>query len=117
MCDSFYVTGEAQSVYPGQHEERSLYRCERNKSISFRFKDVRLLDSPFKQNMGVNRMDVVETVRLYIAVPDGRVCREKGILFHKEIGRMSRSTVNYGDITGHILSALSYLYASTGDEA
>ena len=120
----FYVTGEAQSVYPGQHEGKITLPLQGEiKVYAFDLKDVRLLDSPFKQNMeresewimslGADRL--LHSFRTSAGVYAGL---EGGYSSIKKLGGWESLDCELrGHSTGHILSALSYLYASTGDEA
>jgi DUF1680 family protein len=57
LFSSLFVihTGMAQSVYPGQHKEKiKLPLNSEVKVYAFDLKDIRLLDSPFEQNMERN---------------------------------------------------------------
>lgn len=113
----------AQSVYPGQHEGKIMLTPEGEvKAYSFDLKDVRLLDSPFRQNMerdskwimslSVNRLlhSFRNTAGIYSS-------GEGGYFTVKKLGGWeSLDSDIRGHSTGHILSALALLYASTDDE-
>ena len=120
----FFAASMAQSVYPGQHERKITLPLQgKVKAYSFDLKDVRLLDSPFRQNMerdskwimslGTDRL--LHSFRTSAGVFAGL---EGGYSFVKKLGGWESLDCELrGHSTGHILSALSYLYASTGDEA
>ncbi|MFV0470918.1 MAG: beta-L-arabinofuranosidase domain-containing protein [Paludibacteraceae bacterium] len=113
----------AQSVYPGQHKNKiELPLKGEIKAYSFDLKDVRLLDSPFKQNLerestwilsiGVDRL--LHSFRTSAGMWAGL---EGGYSSVKKLGGWESLDCELrGHSTGHIMSALAYLYASTGDE-
>lgn len=113
----------AQSIYPGQHEGKIKQPITGNiKAYSFDLKNIRLLDSPFKQNMerdskwilsiGVDRL--LHSFRNSSGTYAGR---EGGYMTVKKLGGWESLDCELrGHTTGHIMSALSYLYASTGDD-
>ncbi len=113
----------AQSVYPGQHEGKIKLPLQGEiKAYAFDLKDVRLLDSPFKQNMereskwimslGVNRL--LHSFRTSAGTWAGL---EGGYTAVKKLGGWESLDCELrGHTTGHIMSGLAYLYASTGDE-
>ncbi|MDK2842589.1 MAG: uncharacterized protein PWQ17_2095 [Anaerophaga sp.] len=114
----------AQSVYPGQHEGKITLPLQGEiKAYAFDLKDIRLLDSPFRQNMerdsewimslGTDRL--LHSFRTSAGVYAGL---EGGYSTVKKLGGWESLDCDLrGHSTGHILSALSYLYASTGDKA
>ncbi len=120
----FFAAAMAQSVYPGQHEEKITLPLQGEvKAYAFDLKDVRLLDSPFRQNMerdskwimslGTDRL--LHSFRTSAGAYAGL---EGGYSFVKKLGGWESLDCELrGHSTGHILSALSYLYASTGDKA
>ena len=120
----FFPAVEAQSVYPGQHEGKITLPLQGEvKAYAFDLKDIRLLDSPFKQNMereskwimslGTDRL--LHSFRTSAGVYAGL---EGGYSTVKKLGGWESLDCDLrGHSTGHILSALSYLYASTGDKA
>lgn len=113
----------AQSVYPGQHLDKIKQPLNGEvKAFSFDLKDVRLLDSPFRQNMereskwilslGVDRL--LHSFRNTAGVYAGR---EGGYMTIKKLGGWESLDCELrGHSIGHIMSGLAYLYASTGDE-
>lgn len=113
----------AQSVYPGQHAEKiSLPLQGEVKAYAFDLKNIRLLDSPFKQNMerdskwimSLKTDRLLHSFRTSAGVWAGL---EGGYSSVKKLGGWESLDCELrGHSTGHILSALSYLYASTGDE-
>lgn len=114
----------AQSIYPGQHEGKITLPLQGEvKAYSFDLKDIRLLDSPFRQNMeresrwimslGIDRL--LHSFRTSAGIYAGL---EGGYSSIKKLGGWESLDCELrGHSTGHILSALSYLYASTGDDA
>ncbi len=114
----------AQSVYPGQHEGKIILPLQGEvKAYAFDLKDIRLLDSPFKQNMERESKWIMSlaTDRLlhsFRTSAGAYAGLEGGYSFVKKLGGWESLDCELrGHSTGHILSALSYLYASTGDEA
>lgn len=113
----------AQSVYPGQHTGKIKQPLNGEvKAFGFDLEDVRLLDSPFRQNMereskwilslGVDRL--LHSFRNTAGVYAGR---EGGYMTIKKLGGWESLDCEIrGHSTGHIMSGLAYLYASTGDE-
>ncbi|MDR1503111.1 MAG: glycoside hydrolase family 127 protein [Prevotella sp.] len=113
----------AQSVYPGQHLDKIKQLLNGEvKAFSFDLKDVRLLESPFRQNMereskwilslGIDRL--LHSFRNTAGVYAGR---EGGYMTIKKLGGWESLDCEIrGHSTGHIMSGLAYLYASTGDE-
>jgi len=113
----------AQSVYPGLHGSRITQPLKGEvKAYGFDLKDVKLLDSPFRQNMertskwilsiDVNRL--LHSFRNNAGVAAGR---EGGYMTVSKLGGWESLDCELrGHTTGHILSALAYLYASTGEE-
>ena len=123
LLSSLYLA-KAQSVYPGQHEGKIKLPLQGEvKAYAFDMKDIRLLDSPFKQNMereskwilslGVDRL--LHSFRTSAGVYAGL---EGGYTAVKKLGGWESLDCELrGHSTGHIMSGLAYLYASTGDEA
>lgn len=117
------ISLNAQSIYPGQHGMKITQPLQGSvKAQAFDLKDVRLLDSPFKENMeresawilsiGVDRL--LHSFRTSAGVFAGL---EGGYSAVKKLGGWESLDCELrGHTTGHILSGLSYLYASTGDE-
>lgn len=123
LCLSFTSIAQPQSVYPGQHEGKIKQPLQGAiKAYAFDLKDVRLLDSPFKDNMeresrwilslGVDRL--LHSFRTSAGAWAGL---EGGYSIVKKMGGWESLDCELrGHTTGHILSGLAYLYASTGDE-
>ncbi|MGZ4012313.1 MAG: beta-L-arabinofuranosidase domain-containing protein [Flavisolibacter sp.] len=118
-----FFSAVAQSHYPGQHAGKFVVNDNLTPSVlSFDLEDVRLLDSRFKKNIereeawllsiGVNRL--LHSFRTNAGVPSGL---EGGYSAgNKLAGWESLDCELRGHTTGHILSALAFLFASTGDE-
>jgi uncharacterized protein len=112
----------AQSHYPGQHVGKFVMQDKLTPAVySFDLQDVRLLDSRFKQNMrreetwllsiDVNRL--LHSFRTNAGVPSGL---EGGYSTGNRLGGWESLDCELrGHSTGHILSGLALLYASTGD--
>ena len=118
----FTQAGKAQSHYPGQHAGKFALEDKLvPKLYSFDLQDVKLLDSRFKQNMereqqwlmsiGVNRLlhSFRTNAGVFSAAEGGY---DAGI---KLAGWESLDCELRGHTTGHILSGLALMYASTGD--
>ncbi len=113
----------AQSVYPGQHEGKmSKEVVAPLKAESFDLRDVRLLPGRFRENMerdsawmvsiGVNRL--LHSFRTNAGVYAGR---EGGYMTVKKLGGWESLDCELrGHTAGHLLSAYSLMYASTGSE-
>ncbi len=109
------VFSYAQSQYPGQHNEDMVVKIKAPiKIYSFNLRDVRLLKSPFTANMkrdgqwllsiGANRL--LHNFRVNAGMK----------IYAKALGGWeSMDSELRGHITGHAMSALALLYASTGD--
>ena len=114
----------AQSVYPGQHENKmKLPNQAAMKAYSFDLKDIRLLDSPFKENMereskwilSINTNRLLHSFRTSAGAYSAS---EGGYSVLKKLGGWESIDCDLrGHTTGHILSGLAMLYASTGNEA
>lgn len=112
----------AQSLYPGQHGWKIKQPLQGKVcAYAFDLKDVRLLDSPFKKNMereskwilslGTDRL--LHSFRTSAGAWAGL---EGGYSVVKKLGGWETLDCELrGHTTGHILSGLAYLYASTGD--
>ena len=119
----FPFVADAQSVYPGQHKGKIQLPLKGEvKAYAFDLKNIRLLDSPFKQNMerdakwiiSLSNDRLLHSFRTSAGVFAGL---EGGYTAVKKLGGWESLDCELrGHSTGHILSALSYLYASTGDE-
>jgi len=105
-----------QSIYPGQHEGKiKVANQVPMKALSFDLKDVKLLDSPFKENMereakwllSLSANQLVHTFRVNAGIQTS----SKGAL-----GGWERLDIELrGHTTGHVMSGLALMYASTGD--
>ena len=123
LCGIF-VTGVAfgQSHYPGQHQDKlKLKETASMKALAFDLQDIRLLDSRFKENMeresawilSVNIKSLLHSFRTNAGVASGL---EGGYDTIKKLaGWESLDCELRGHTTGHILSGLALLYASTGN--
>jgi DUF1680 family protein len=112
----------AQSVYPGQHEGKmKVSNTAKIQVFSFDLKDIRLTDSPFKQNMKrtarwLTSLDVARLLHSFRTTAGVYAAREGGYDAVRKLGGWESLDCELrGHTTGHVLSALSYLYASTGD--
>ncbi len=112
-----------QSVYPGQHEGKlKLPIVGKIEAYSFDLKDVLLLDSPFKQNMEreskwIMSLSVDRLLHSFRNTAGVYAGREGGYMTVKKLGGWESLDCELrGHTTGHILSGLAYLYASTGDD-
>ncbi len=101
--------------FPGQHPKKMAVKLKVHIAVySFNLNDVRLLDSPFKDNME-------RDAKWILSIRNDRLLKS----FHINAGmRASAKSLGgwesldselRGHITGHIMSALALLYASTGD--
>lgn len=114
---------QAQSVYPGQHKGKLKQPIKGEmKAYSFDLKEVRLLDSPFKENMereskwlmSLSTDRLLHSFRNTAGVYAGR---EGGYMTVKKLGGWESLDCELrGHTTGHIMSGLAYLYASTSDK-
>ena len=114
----------AQSVYPGQHDGKVRLSVKGAvKAYAFDMQEVRLLDSPFREAMkresgwilslGTDRL--LHSFRTSAGVYAGL---EGGYSSVEKLGGWESLDCELrGHTTGHILSGLAYLYASTGDKA
>ena len=113
----------AQSVYPGQFKDMIKIQTEGKIAVyAFDLQDVLLLDSPFKENMEreskwILSIDVdrlLHSFRNSAGVFSGK---EGGYFTIKKLGGWESLDCDLrGHTTGHILSGLALLYASTADE-
>lgn len=113
---------KAQSLYPGQYEEKRVVADVVCDSIScFDLEEVRLLPGRFTENMSrdsawivsldVNRL--LHSFRTSAGVFSGK---EGGYMTVRKLGGWESLDCDLrGHITGHVLSACGLLYASTGD--
>lgn len=113
----------AQSIYPGQHNGKITKDVTAEiKAYSFDLKDVRLLPSLFRSNMEcesewILSLEAASLLQSFRNTAGVFSSREGGYMTVKKLGGWESLDCDLrGHSTGHILSALSYLYASTGDE-
>ncbi|MBB5440794.1 hypothetical protein HDC92_004498 [Pedobacter sp. AK017] len=113
----------AQSHYPGQHKGKFAIEDKLKPAVySFDLDAVRLLDGRFKQNMereqkwlaGIAAKRLLHSFRTNAGIYDAN---EGGYFEIKKLaGWESLDCELRGHSTGHILSGLALMYASTGDE-
>lgn len=120
----FYPAIVAQSVYPGQHEGKIILPLKGEvKAYAFDLKNIRLLDSPFRQNMEreskwIMSLEVDQLLHSFRTSAGVYAGLEGGYSSLNKLGGWESLDCELrGHTTGHILSALSYLYAATGDDA
>lgn len=119
----FSTVSVAQSVYPGQFDDR-MNRPNRVdfKAYSFPMQQIRLLDSPFRENLERESAWIlqIDTKRLLhsFRTNAGVYSENEGGYFNlKKLGGWESLDCELrGHTTGHILSGLAMLYAQTGDE-
>ncbi|MEL1242471.1 glycoside hydrolase family 127 protein [Flavobacterium flavipallidum] len=112
-----------QSHYPGQHQGKLKLDDTKNvKVLGFDLHDVKLLDSPFKDNMVRESkwiMDIDANGLLHsFRTNAGAFSSQEGGYFtvNKLGGWESLDCDLRGHSTGHILSGLALLYAATGEK-
>jgi DUF1680 family protein len=117
------VLSNAQSVYPGQHKVKIKHPPEGEvKAYAFDLKDIRLLNSPFRDNMQreskwILSLDVNRLLHSFCTSAGVYAGMEGGYSTVKKLGGWESLDCELrGHTTGHIMSGLAYLYASTGDE-
>jgi DUF1680 family protein len=112
----------AQSHYPGQHQSKlKIKETASMKAFAFDLQDVKLLDSRFTENMkresnwilSIQVNSLLQSFRTNAGLPSGV---EGGYDTVKKLaGWESLDCDLRGHTTGHILSGLALLYASTGE--
>jgi DUF1680 family protein len=123
MVSAFPATINAQSHYQGQHEGKFAIKDKLTPAVySFDLSDVKLLDSRFTQNMereekwllSISNKQLLHSFRTNAGIFDAN---EGGYFDIKKLsGWESLDCELRGHTTGHILSGLALLYASTGDQ-
>ncbi|MXN90761.1 glycoside hydrolase family 127 protein [Flavobacterium sp. Sd200] len=113
----------AQSHYPGQHKGQiKIDDTKKAAVLGFDLQDVKLLDSPFRDNMmreskwilSIKTESLLHSFRNNAGVFSGK---EGGYFVTPKLGGWeSLDSDVRGHTTGHVLSGLALLYASTGDE-
>lgn len=113
----------AQSVYPGQHKGKITQPLRgKVQAYAFDLKDIRLLDSPFKDNMQresawILSLGVDRLLHSFRTSAGSWAGLEGGYTAIKKLGGWESLDCELrGHTTGHIMSGLAYLYASTGNE-
>lgn len=113
----------AQSIYPGQHAGKLKEPLTGTvKAYGFDLNEIRLLDSPFKENMEresewILSLGVDRLLHSFRNTSGTYASREGGYMTVKKLGGWESLDCDLrGHTTGHIMSGLAYLYASTGDE-
>ena len=113
----------AQSVYPGQYEEKfNVKTCVPMAAECFDLQDVRLLPSRFRENMERDSawMVSIATDRLlhsFRTTAGVYAGREGGYMTVKKLGGWESLDCELrGHTTGHLLSAYALMYAATGSE-
>lgn len=117
------LNGYGQSHYPGQHQGKIKLNDTDNVTLfGFDVKDVKLLDSRFKDNMeresewimSLKTNKLLHSFKTNAGVYAGR---EGGYMTVEKLGGWESLDCELrGHSMGHILSGLSLLYASTGNE-
>lgn len=112
-----------QSHYPGQHEGKLKMDDTKNvKVLGFNLQDVKLLDSPFKDNMMRESkwiMDISTKRLLHSFKTNAGVfsSQEGGYFTIDKLGGWESLDCDLrGHSTGHILSGLALLYVATGEK-
>ncbi|AWK06272.1 glycosyl hydrolase [Flavobacterium crocinum] len=116
------ITASAQSHYPGQHQSKIKVGDTKNVQLTaFDLQNVKLLESPFKDNMireskwimDISASRLLHSFRNNAGIYSGN---EGGYFTMKKLGGWESLDCELrGHSTGHILSGLALLYASTGD--
>lgn len=113
----------AQSVYPGQYQSKLAQPVQADvKAYSFELKDVKLLPSVFRENMErdavwILSLEVPSLLQSFRNTAGAFSSREGGYMTVKKLGGWESLDCDLrGHSIGHLMSALSYLYASTGEE-
>ncbi|MFC6100241.1 glycoside hydrolase family 127 protein [Olivibacter domesticus] len=123
-CSLFWSIGLwAQSLYPGQHQGKTILPIQADiKAYSFDVKDVRLKKSVFRDNMErssqwILNLEAARLLQSFRNTAGVFSSREGGYMTVMKLGGWESLDCDLrGHTTGHILSALSYLYAATGDQ-
>jgi len=120
---SLSIGAIAQSHYPGQHIDKlKVLDKAPIKVYGFDLSAVKLLDSPFKENMkresnwilSLKVNSLLHSFRTNAGIFNGT---EGGYFVTKKLGGWESLDCDLrGHTTGHIMSGLSLLYATTGDE-
>ena len=113
----------SQSHYPGQQQGKFVIADKTTTPVTaFDMQDVRLLDSPFKENMersskwilSLKVKSLLHSFRTNAGVFSGN---EGGYMVIPKLGGWESLDCDLrGHTTGHVLSALAMFYGSTGNE-
>ena len=113
----------AQSHYPGQHAGKFVVEDQSKPArYSFDLRDVTLLDSRFRENMereqqwllAIQNQQLLHSFRTNAGIYSGN---EGGYFEIKKLGGWESLDCELrGHSTGHIMSGLALMYASTGDQ-
>ncbi len=124
ICFFFSAVGKAQSVYPGQHKGKikveNVGRCEVE---CFDLNDVKLLpgrvhDNQLRDSAWIKRIDVDRLLHSFKNNAGVYAGLEGGYESVRKYGGWeSLDSDLRGHTTGHLMSALGLIYASTGDKA
>lgn len=113
----------AQSVYPGQFAGKITQPVQADIHVySFEMKDVKLLPSVFKNNMErgsdwILSLEVPRLLQSFRNTSGAFSSREGGYMTVQKLGGWESLDCDLrGHSVGHLMSALSYLYTSTGEE-
>jgi DUF1680 family protein len=119
----FSIAAIGQSHYPGQHIDKlKVLDKAPIKIYGFDLAAVKLLDSPFKENMkresnwilSLKVNSLLQSFRTNAGIFNGN---EGGYFVTKKLGGWESLDCDLrGHTTGHIMSGLSLLYATTGDD-
>lgn len=117
------ISASAQSHYPGQHEGKlTIKETAPIQAYAFDMRDIKLLPSRFTENMEresrwIMSLDVDRLLHSFRNNAGVYAGLEGGYdTVEKLAGWESLDCELRGHTTGHILSGLAMLYASTGDE-
>ncbi|HET9571839.1 MAG TPA: beta-L-arabinofuranosidase domain-containing protein [Bacteroidales bacterium] len=123
LAFSLAVNCLAQSVYPGSFDQRMKVTDKVHfKAYAFPMQQVRLLDSPFLDNIQresawILQLDVKRLLHSFRNNAGVFSDNEGGYFTMKKLGGWESLDCDLrGHTTGHILSGLAMLYAQTGDE-
>ena len=112
-----------QSHYPGQHQGKLKLDDTKNvKVLGFDLHDVKLLDSPFMDNMvreskWIMDIDVNRLLHSFRTNAGAFSSQEGGYFTVNKLGGWESLDCDLrGHSTGHILSGLALLYAATGEK-
>nr|WP_288833705.1 glycoside hydrolase family 127 protein [uncultured Flavobacterium sp.] len=116
------INMNGQSHYPGQHEGKLKLDDTKNaKVLGFNLQDVKLLDSPFKDNMmreskWILSIDAKRLLHSFKTNAGVFSDLEGGYFKVDKLGGWESLDCDLrGHSTGHILSGLALLYAATGE--